>query len=251
MLADMQQHFRDWLMHASDDASSLLGLNSARGLSAYQNNYRTQLVNCLRASYPTLLSWMGDEVFLEAAIQHIDRHPPSSWTLDVYGADFGDTLRSLYPHNPDLSELAWIEWALSEAFVAADASTVAPEQLANVDWDTARLLLSPSLRQHTRTTNAVAIWSALVDGVEPPEAEMLDAPAGIIVWRREFTSRLIQVDAVEHVALLALRRDDHFSALCDGLVERLGEEQGISRAGSLLAGWIASGIVVGVGDGSN
>jgi hypothetical protein len=247
MLADMQRDFRNWLVSSASDERLLREVSASHGLTTYQNNYRTQLVNCLKASYPQLLAWMGEEAFLEAAIHHIDHHPPSSWTLDVYGVDFGDSLRAIYPHNPDLRELAWIEWSLSDAFVAADTPSMASEQLANIDWDTARLWLTPSLRQHSLSTNAMAIWSALVDGVTPPEAEMLDAPACIVIWRREYTSRLVQVDAIEHAALLALRNDDHFSALCDGLVEQLGEEQGVSRAGSLLAGWIASGIVTGVG----
>lgn len=246
MLADLQRDFCNWLSGSTRDEPLLHDINTAHGLVTYQNNYRTQLVNGLKVSYPQLLAWMGEEVFLQAAIRHVDRHPPSSWTLDVYGADFGDSLRAMYPHNPDLHELAWIEWALSEAFVAADAATLAPEQLAGIDWDTARLRLSPSLRQRTLTTNAMAIWSALVDGTTPPEAEMLDTLACIIAWRREFTSRLMQVDATEHAALLALRHDNHFSALCNGLVAHLGEEQGITRAGNLLAGWIASGIVSGI-----
>ena len=34
--------------------------------------------------------------------------------------------------------------------------------------------------------------------------------------------------------------------LCEFLVERLGEDEGISRAGELLAGWIGSELIVGV-----
>lgn len=246
MLADMQRSFSDWLMHAHDDNQQRLGLGSSRGLTAYQNNYRTQLVHCLKASYPQLLAWLGEKVFLEAAVQHVDRHPPSSWTLDAYGENFCDTLRSRYPHNPDLFELAWIEWSLSEAFVAPDATSMTLDQLADIDWDSARLHLSPSFRQHSATTNAAAIWSALQEGNEPPEAEMLDAPAGLVVWRREFLCQIRPIDAIEHAALRTLRDDGRFSRLCDALVEQLGHEQGVERAGSLLANWLVSGIVVAV-----
>lgn len=248
MLAEMQQQFRDWLARSADAPSLRQGLHAERGLAVYQNNYRTQLVNVLRASYPQLLAWLGEAAFVEAAVQHIDRHPPSSWTLDVYGVDFADTLHALYPNNPDLQELAWIEWNLSDAFVARDAGTVALDQLGDIDWDTARLRLSPSLCLHAVTTNATAIWSALQADSTVPEPEMLDAPAGMIVWRRDFSCQLRQIDAIEYGALSALREDDHFQALCDVLVERLGEAQGVERAGHLLAGWLAAGIVVNVHD---
>jgi len=249
MLADMQRDFRSWLLQPDAERRTQPPRDTLRGLATYQNNYRTQLVLCLKASYPQLLARLGDDAFVEAAIQHIHRHPPSSWTLDAYGANFADSLHALYPHNPDLRELAWIEWNLGEAFVARDAETIAPHQLAAIDWDIARLRLSPSLRLHAATTNAAALWSALQEGVPAPAAEMLDAPAGIIVWRRDFSCQLRQVDTSEYTALHSLREDDRFSALCDALVERLGERQGVDRAGSLLAGWLAAGIVVGVDEG--
>ena len=246
MLAELQRDFSDWLVLAQGGDALRGGLVATRGLAAYQNNYRTQLVNVLRASYPQLRAMLGDEAFLELAIHHIEHRPPSSWTLDAYGADLAESLRALYPRNPDLQELAWIEWTLSEVFVAADASALTPGDLDGIDWETATLRLSPSLRQRTATTNAAAIWSALQGETTLPEAEMLDAPAGFAAWRQGFRSRLRQLDAIEHAALLSLHEDGRFSALCDALVEHLGKAQGIARAGLLLADWIGTGIVVAV-----
>jgi hypothetical protein len=245
MLAAMQRDFRHWLTDASGEPLQRQ-LASSPGLAAYQNNYRAQLVSVLKASYPQLLSRMGEDAFLPAAIHHIDHHPPSSWTLDDYGADFRQTLRAMYPHNPDLDELAWIEWALSESFVAADATGLDIQALGDIDWDSARLRLSPSFRQLAVTTNAVDVWSALQDQTDAVDAEMLDTPAGVIVWRRGFSTRLRAVDAVEHDALLSLRDDGRFNVMCDVIVQYLGEAEGVSRAGSLLAEWISSGIMVGV-----
>lgn len=201
-LADLQRDFRDWLVNGSQEAAQRLGPEAHRGLSVYQNNYRAQLVSVLETSYPQLLAWLGPDLFLEAAITHIDSHPPHAWTLDAYGADFVDTLQALLPDNPDAHELAWIEWSLSESFVAADAGPVPGEQLARVNWDAARLQLSPSLRQRRVTTNAAALWSALEQGEAVPEAEMLDAPGGLITWRQSYTCKLKPIDAIEHIALL-------------------------------------------------
>ena len=244
-LAELQRDFRAWLTLA-DDRALRAGLVSTRGLSAYQNNYRVQLVRVLQAAYPQLLARLGEEAFLEAAIHHIDRHPPSSWTLDAYGADLTDTLQALYPHNPDLPELAWLEWTLSEVFVATDAKELDPGALATVDWDAARLRPSPSLRLRAMTTNALAVWSALQDGEAPPDAEMLDKPTGALVWRQGFRPRLREADEVELAALHSLHDDDRFATLCDALTEHLGEEAGIARAGELLAAWVGAGIVTGI-----
>ncbi|WP_266182903.1 DNA-binding domain-containing protein [Dyella humicola] len=245
-LATLQRGFRTWLVASSSEATlRQLGAGATAGLDVYQNNYRAQLVGCLELSFPQLRTWLGHAAFLETAITHIDSHPPHAWTLDAYGIDFDQTLQARFPHNPDIHELAWIEWALSESFVAADAIRMSSDELQTVNWDAARICLHPSLRQHTATTNAEAIWSALQDGAEPPESEVLPTPGGLIVWRHEFTSRLRFVDTIEHEALLSLRDDDRFTTWCDALVDRLGEEAGVAMAGQLLADWLAAGIVTG------
>jgi hypothetical protein len=237
-LAEMQRDFRSWLMTASDDAASRLMGSTPAGLSVYQNNYRTQLVGCLEVSFPHVRTWIGDEAFLAAAITHIDEHPPHAWTLDAYGDDFDESLASLYPHNPDVRELARIELALAHAFVAPDGEVLTPDALTQLDWDTTQLRLAPSLVMEPVTTNAADIWSALQRRDVPPESEMLAEPAGVIVWRQDFTVYLDAVDGLEYAALRQLQEHGNFAALCAMLVERLGEEAGIAKAGALLARWI-------------
>jgi hypothetical protein len=245
-LAELQRDFRSWLTSASEASATRLGGGAMAGLDIYQNNYRAQLVGCLEEAFPKVRAWTGDEIFHNAVITHIDSHPPHAWTLDAYPSGFGETLASLFPKNPDLHELAWIEWSLSEVFVAADAQPLNLDALATVDWDTARLSLTPSLRTREVTTNAESIWSALWEETLVPEGEMLGVPGGLLIWRRQFTSRLKQVDALELEALLQLKQQGSFSCLCDWLVERLGETEGVATAGELLANWLASELITGV-----
>jgi len=148
-LAQLQRDFRAWLVDGSDDAARSFGAGAAAGLTVYQNNYRAQLVGCIEQSFPRVHAWLGDDAFLRAAITHIDSHPPGAWTLDVYARNFDETLTALFPDNPDLHELAWIENALSEAFVAPDAEPVSIDALSAIDWDSAQLRLS-CRRLHSR-----------------------------------------------------------------------------------------------------
>ncbi|MGO4303277.1 HvfC/BufC family peptide modification chaperone [Cupriavidus sp. RAF12] len=245
-LAALQQDFQAWLTRSSPVAARRLRSGAAPGLAVYQNNYRAQLVGCLESSYPVVREWLGDETFVAAAIAHINTHPPYAWTLDAYADDFGETLVAHYPDNPDLHELAWIELALSQAFVAADAVPISAQDLADLDWDAAQLRLTPSLMMRTATTNAEQIWTAMRNGAPTPEGEMLEAPGGLIVWRRDFSCFLRHVDAVERDALLHLQQNGSFSELCDHLVQQLGDVDGIARAGALLADWVSNGLIVGV-----
>jgi hypothetical protein len=235
----MQRDFRRWLTTA-DNASAHRLADGRRGLDVYQNNYRVQLVGCLEATYPHLRTFIGDAAFRHAAAVHIRRNPPRAWTLDAYGAGFEATLRSVFPDNPDLHELAWIEWSLATAFVARDAAPLDPARLAHVDWDRARLGFTPSLHMARLTTNAADIWSALQDGIEAPEAAMLGAAAGAIVWRRGHVARLRVLDTPDVEALQLARAEGSFNALCVRLVDRLGAEEGVAKAGALLADWIGN-----------
>lgn len=250
-LAELQRAMRARL-HSGEEATALAGLDAraAAGMRIYQNNYRTRLVDCLEVSFPLLRARIGEQAFLHAAVAHVDSHPPHAWTLDAYGGGFHATLDALFPDNPDLLELAWIEWALGLAFVAADAAPLPAAALAGIDWDRARLRVTPSLESTLVRTNAEAVWSALwqahgrQDGPQSvPDAEMLAEPAALIVWRRGHASHLRQVEALELGALLRLRADGSFAGLCAMLVGRLGEEAGIARAGAWLAGWIAAELI--------
>ncbi|MFJ3523799.1 putative DNA-binding domain-containing protein [Pseudomonas sp. NPDC090203] len=245
-LADLQRDFQSWLVNASEDAADRLSVHAAAGLAVYQNNYRTQLVNCLKHSFPLLQKWLGEEEFRNAAIAHIEKYPPHAWTLDAYAEDFEQTLRERFPDNPDIHELAWIELALGEAFVARDAQPLTLDALATVDWDNASLRFTPSLRVHVMTTNVEAIWSALCEERTPPESEMLAEAGGLLVWRRQFTSRLREIDGLEYAALAQLQRNGSFADLCEMLVARLGEQDGVAKVGGLLAGWLGSELIVGV-----
>jgi hypothetical protein len=246
MLADLQRDFQSWLVAATPSASLGDGSRAMAGLAVYQNNYRAQLVGCLEQSYPLVRTWIGEDAFRTAAITHIDKHPPHAWTLDAYADGFDQTLVALFPDNPDVHELAWIEHALTAAFIAPDVRPVALDALAHIDWDTAVLSISPSFQSAAATTNAEQIWTALWEQTEAPESEMLARPAGLLVWRRGYTSHLKQVDALEREALLQLRASGSFTALCDWLVERLGEADGVVKAGELLANWLAAELIIGI-----
>ncbi len=245
-LAQLQRRFQNWLVSASDDAASELAGHQRAGLHVYQNNYRAQLVGSLQQSYRQVRAWMGDDAFHYAAVSHIERHPPHAWTLDAYGDEFELTLRELFPHNPDIHELAWIELALSSAFVARDAQPVTAAALATADWDTARLRFTPSLLSTLVTTNAEEIWWAMSGGKQRPEGQMLAQPSALLVWRRGFVSCLRAIDTLELAALRLAQENGSFVAVCELLVERLGETAGLAKAGALLADWMGSELITGI-----
>ena len=244
-LAALQGDFRIWLIDASPDAAARIGQKTGPGLSVYQNNYRAQLMACLAETYERTHAWLGDEAFLAAVALHVDARPPSAWTLDAYPVDFAETLSAIYPDDPEVAELAALEWALSRAFIAADAIAMTPDMLADVGWDSAALHFTPSLSILPATSNAAAIWSALSKGEVPPEAVALPEPVALLVWRQDFTPCFRTIDAVEKRAIALCMGGGQFDALCASMIEAFGETEGIARAAALLRQWISDGLIIG------
>lgn len=244
-LLALQRDMRAWLVRGEESAVDRLGGDDvAPGLRIHQNNFRAQLAACLDESFARTRDWIGGEAFHQAVVAHVERVRPSSWTLDAYPRDFPSTLALLYPGDPEITELAWIELALAEAFVAPDVAAISAEDLGAVDWDRTVLGFTPSLDLAGLTTNAPAIWSALAEDREPPAVAYLAESGAILAWREGETPRFRAVDQIEHHALISARAGMSFAGLCEALVEALGEQAGVVRAGEMLGQWLADGLIV-------
>ncbi|MFM2301808.1 MAG: hypothetical protein RLZZ84_1544 [Pseudomonadota bacterium] len=242
-LGALQREFGLWLRAGDAGLLPRLGLADQRGLPVYQNNYRAQLIGCLEESFPHTLAWLGETAFHAAAAAYIDHTPPTAWTLDAYPAGFPALLDRHYPADPEVGDLAALEWRLSECFVAADAPALAPADLATTDWDIACLHLVPSASFLPVRSNAPAIWSALAAGETPPDVAVFEHPATLLVWRQEFTCCFRPLDPVEQDVLRDLAQGLPFTTLCEHLVAALGEPAGIAAAGNLLARWTAEALL--------
>jgi hypothetical protein len=243
-LLALQRDFRDWLTTESPDAAIRLG--DGPGLAVYLNTYRAQLMACLAETFETVRAWLGDAAFDAAAATHVDRVPPSRWTLDAYAEHFPETLDTLYPSDPEVGEMARLDRALSNAFVGPDPEPLDPASLAEVDWDRAMLRLVPTFVLLPASSNAGAIWSAIARGDVPPAAERLGEAAYIAVWREGFTPAFRTLEAPEAEALDAVVAGRTFGAICASLVESLGEDRGSAMAGAYLGRWLSDHLVMAV-----
>ena len=238
-LLALQQNMSAWLTSEADPAADRFAGSARPGFAVYLNNYRSQLMSCLSTSFPVLRAWIGDAAFEAAAATHIDRVPPHAWTLDAYALDFPETLATLYPADPEITELARLERELEAAFVGCDGAPVNPAALGDVDWETAILHFVPTLRMLSVTTNVSEIGSAIRAGETPPAVVQWQAPSSIVIWRDGFVPRFRALDADEASAIDLLRSGRTFSEVCLALVGRYGEKRGPVIAGSWLGRWLS------------
>jgi len=244
-LLALQRDFRDWLVTGEDSAATALG--GGPGPFVYQNNYRTALVSSLAETFQRLVLWLGEEAFESAAARYIDARPPSSWTLDAYGEDFTDFVATLWPEDPEVAEIALIDWTVGQVFIAPDAAALAPEALAVADWETAVIRAVPSLLVLPIRSNADAIWQALATGETPPAAEPSGPGSALLVWRQDLEPVFRRAEAHERDVLAWSAAGQGFAVICERLAATLGEEAAVTTAGTLLGRWLAEGMIASVG----
>jgi hypothetical protein len=250
-LLALQHAFRDALI-AEDFTVRAPFVDSAEaGLGVYRNAYRGRLMEGLRSSYDKVWTWVGDEAFDAAACHHIILHPPHSWTLDDYGAEFDQTLEAIFPDDPEVAELAWLERAMQNAFASLDEPVITPvdltsSEMATCDWDSVQLDFVSSLKVREIRTNCTGIWLAIANETDPPEQIMLGASAPLCVWRKDLSPQFQLLDSNEWDALSLMASGATFGQLCQTLTEKLGEDEAVPLAGTLLGRWIGEAMVTAI-----
>lgn len=229
------------------------GAAMARGFEVHRNNYRHALMEAMRSTFERTLRWVGDAPFEAAAAHHLVAHPPSGWTLDDVGAGFAQTAAALFAREPEVADLAALEWAMHRAFVAADATALglagfrdATAGFAEDDWSGMRLMTLPGIGIVEVGTDCVALWRGLAGDARPPEPPRLARPHAAIVWREGWQPVCCLVDAGEADALRAAVAGTTFGGLCRQLAGCHGQEGAAREAGRLLAWWLEAGLLAGV-----
>ena len=222
----------------------------AAGMAVYRNNYRTALVEALRATFERTERLVGEASFARAAAHHVILHPPTSWTLDLAGEGFDITCATLFTHDPEVAELAWLEWTMHRAFVARDTQPLDPAGFAaasagfgEAEWNTLRLRFVDGLAVATVRHDLKALWQSLGEDRTGPVIEPLGEQACAVVWREAERPVFILVPAAEGAALEAMLDGASYDDACALLIELLGEEDAIPAAGSMLSRWLSEGLV--------
>lgn len=79
-------------------------LSPERSLAIYQYGYKARLLDCLRADYPVLKSFLGEALFERFALEYLDAYPSGSYSLFQLGERFPDYLQHSCPDTSQLSE---------------------------------------------------------------------------------------------------------------------------------------------------
>lgn len=217
-----------------------------RGLRVYANNHRGQLVGSLRDTYERTAAWLGADAFDALAHAYADAHRSDTWSLNHYGQAFPLWLADNRPAADPAAELAWLDNALRNAFYGRHVDPLSLGDVAIDDWDGAVFGFVPTLRFQPMRTNAPAIWSALANGNEAPEATALPVPVAVRVWRRDLTPRFSSMPPAEAACLDLALAGGTFGELCTVLAGYYAGDALAMHAGALLRDWFEDGLITSV-----
>ncbi len=240
----LQQLQRDFLteVSADDDVPA-----SSTGMAAYRNAYRGRLIDALESSFERTRRWVGDEAFAAVAAHYVLTHPPTGWTLDEFGANFPETLAELFADDPEVAELAWLEWHMQQAFTAPDraeltAAALAEAELGESDWAELRFGMAAGFATRPVRSDLAPLWRNLSnDGQPSPNLAPLLAQR-LVVWRQALKPRFRLLDEAEFSVLHPLILGETFGCAAEAVADH---PEAAGLLGTWLAQWLTEGLFSG------
>ena len=148
------------------------GPRASTRLDIHRNNVASSLVRSLEGLYPALVRLTGRDFFARMARDYARAHPPAHGRLIEYGFDLpgfvaGYEAAGRYPWFADVArlELAW-----HQAYVAAEAAPLTVNELAGVPparMADLRLVPHPSGRWLASRYPVSAVWRIALEEGEP------------------------------------------------------------------------------------
>jgi hypothetical protein len=220
-------------------------------LAIYKNAYRIRLIDALHETYPVLHGLLGDEAWVALGESFVAAHSSPYRSIRWYGRELANFMSYTSPFDgsPILSEVATLEWTLSEVFDAEDAAPIPRTALGTVPpeaWGGLKFIFHPSLRRLEFLWNSAAVWKAMSADETPPQPQQADLPAPWLLWRHDLQNYFRSMDPAEAAALDAALRGRTFGEMCEDLAALIAEEQVPAAAASYLGAWADSGIIIGL-----
>lgn len=210
-------------------------------LRIYDSAYAARLVEVLGESFPAVRRALGHSRFERCIGEFVRQNPSRFRSARAYGEALSPWLAASLagPRAHGVAELARFEWAMADAFDAADATALKPASLADIDpaeWSRLQFTFSPTLQRLNLTSNAVAWWRFACAGEPRPGRWRATAGQRWLVWREELAVFYRRLSLTEAQALDAAREGSCFGELCTRLSP--------AQAARVLHDWFSAGLIV-------
>ncbi|WP_265518556.1 DNA-binding domain-containing protein [Nitratireductor luteus] len=163
------------------------GKAADKRFNVYRNNVTYSLVTALAEIFPAVARLLGEHNFRLVARDFLRAHPPRSRMVIEYGHEFAGFLAKLEPvrHLKYLPDLARLERAWLDAYHAADAAPLAPEEVGTLPPEAlaGACFISHPAARIVRSRYAIHALFTANRGGEMPERIDAGEPESVLITR--------------------------------------------------------------------
>jgi uncharacterized protein (UPF0276 family) len=236
-----QRRVFDWVVgeEAISGAQTLVhggALSADERVGVYAEMYWLRMRDMLREDHARVLAQVGEEAFDGLVADYIRAFPSKHHSLNEVGRSLPAFLRQHPdPERPWLGDLAALERARLEAFVAPDAPVLELRELQTLvaRFASSRLVPAPALR-------LLGLKFDVATRPEPPEAPPEARPCHLLVWRKGLQVFQVEVRADEADAVHRLLEGQALPEMCEAFSER---EDPAAAAFTAIASWVSEGMI--------
>ena len=233
-----------------------INVNAQQRLGIYHHAYRARLADVLADSFAKTNLYLGSDAFTDTATEFVVAHPPFMRSLSRYGSELPDYLAAKYPDNPELRELAQLDWDLRTRFDGADVTALDParaqaltqsaatDAVAGSSWLAWASPLHPSVLLRPITSNVVQIWRAIDDDQDVPEVRHHEQPKTLAIWRQGLQPQFQTLDSSEAAFMQRLHRGSSIEETANALAGSAVLPDA-TQLGAWLQDWLTQGLLKG------
>jgi hypothetical protein len=216
-LQNLQADFIDCVFSESMFTQSTV--KPANHLRIYRNNIYSSMIMAVCETYPLIKQLLGENFFILAAKDYIDRYPSRSPDLNEYGEYFYHFI-SEFNHAKDfvyLSEVAKFEWACHEILSAGEHTPFDLNILRQTnpdDYGNLHFSFHPACRIIRFRYPILDI----IDLCKHERKENVDLDKGgvnLVLYRHEKSVQILAVDDAEYIFLYTLLSNMPFADAVD------------------------------------
>jgi len=225
-LQELQQWMKSRIATGRSPAAEEMSILNPQGgapgtarLAVYGEGYVVRIREALAEVFEAVRHLLGSTEFAVLAADYAKRHPSTDYNLSLAGRHLPEYLAdSVHGRRlPFLSDLACLEWAISQAFHAFDQPPLDPARLASLPldaWARARLVFQPSVAVVSSSWPIVDLWEARTVPRERIGIDLVDRPQRALITRHGEHVRCERVDPSQAQLLTGLLSGRALGEVC-------------------------------------
>lgn len=254
-LREIQHEFRTLVGPGEDPSKAKeIPLNPQAGVpgtervSVYAHGYYGRIQEALAEIYAAVKHVLGEKIFNELVHAYAEQYPSGEYNLTYAGRNFPEFLKDprVAEEMPFLSDLAQLEWQVSQAFHAYEGKpleTAALSRITPEDWEKARLTFQPSVSILRSEWPVLDIWKVRNEPVETIKIDMINRPQNVLAFRRGLEVHCAPLDLPQYRMLEGLLAGKPLGLMCEALSDDFDAES--LEVSNWFSVWIGFGLING------